>query len=71
MASKTKYPLNDLLKQIFGFESFKGNQKKIIESVLEGKDTFVIIPTNNKKSIYYQLPTLILKNTTIRTLKGR
>ncbi|HPK04686.1 MAG TPA: DNA helicase RecQ [Bacteroidales bacterium] len=65
MASKTKYPLNDLLKQIFGFESFKGNQKKIIESVLEGKDTFVIMPTGGGKSMCYQLPALILEGTAI------
>ncbi|MGB4204389.1 MAG: DNA helicase RecQ [Bacteroidales bacterium] len=65
MASKTKYPLHDLLKQIFGFESFKGNQKEIIESVLEGKDTFVIMPTGGGKSMCYQLPALILEGTAI------
>lgn len=65
MASKTKYPLHDLLKQIFGFESFKGNQKEVIESVLEGKDTFVIMPTGGGKSLCYQLPALIFEGTAI------
>lgn len=59
------HPLNDLLKKIFGFEHFKGNQEAIIKSVLEGKDTFVIMPTGGGKSMCYQLPALIFEGTAI------
>lgn len=51
--------LHKLLKQIFGFTSFKGNQKEIIKSVLEKRDTFVIMPTGGGKSMCYQLPALM------------
>jgi len=57
--------LKDLLKKIFGFESFKGDQEDIIKSVLAGKDTFVIMPTGGGKSMCYQLPALIIKGTAI------
>jgi ATP-dependent DNA helicase RecQ len=59
------YPLHDLLKKIFGFESFKGTQEPIIKSVLAGNDTFVIMPTGGGKSMCYQLPALILEGTAI------
>src|SRR5690554_4993990 len=48
------------LKRIFGFTSFKGEQKVVIESLLEGNDTFVIMPTGGGKSLCYQLPALVL-----------
>ncbi len=57
--------LLDVLKKFFGFESFKGNQKNIIKSVLAGKDTFVIMPTGGGKSMCYQLPALINEGTAI------
>lgn len=57
--------LHDMLKEIFGFESFKGNQEAIIKSVLAGKDTFVIMPTGGGKSMCYQLPALISEGTAI------
>lgn len=60
-----KYSLHDLLKQIFGFDSFKGNQEDIIRSVLAGNDTFVIMPTGGGKSMCYQLPALISEGTAI------
>lgn len=47
------------LQEHFGFESFKGNQKAIIESLLAGQDTFVIKPTGGGKSLCYQLPAII------------
>jgi ATP-dependent DNA helicase RecQ len=59
------YPLQDLLKKIFGFENFKDNQELIIRNVLSGKDTFVIMPTGGGKSMCYQLPALIVPGTAI------
>ena len=57
--------MNEALKQHFGFDKFKGNQKKIIQSVLDGKDTFVIMPTGGGKSLCYQLPALMMEGTAI------
>lgn len=58
-------PLTDCLQKFFGFDSFKGRQKEIIESVLDGRDTFVIMPTGGGKSLCYQLPALISEGTAI------
>ena len=57
--------LTELLSKIFGFEEFKGNQKEIIQSLLEGHDTFVLMPTGSGKSLCYQLPALIMEGTAI------
>ncbi|OIP03714.1 MAG: ATP-dependent DNA helicase RecQ [Bacteroidetes bacterium CG2_30_32_10] len=65
MIEKNGLDLHDLLKKIFGFENFKGNQEKIIQSLLDGNDTFVIMPTGGGKSMCYQLPALISKGTAI------
>lgn len=65
MATQRNYSLHELLKEIFGFDSFKGNQEPIIQSVLDGQDTFVIMPTGGGKSMCYQLPALISEGTAI------
>src|SRR5574340_933885 len=57
--------LSEHLKKFFGFSKFKGQQEAIINSVLEGKDTFVIMPTGGGKSLCYQLPALISEGTAI------
>ena len=53
------------LKEIFGFDNFKGDQEAIINSILSGKDTFVIMPTGGGKSLCYQLPAMISQGTAI------
>jgi ATP-dependent DNA helicase RecQ len=55
----------EALKQFFGFDQFKGLQEGVINSVLEGHDTFVIMPTGGGKSLCYQLPALMLDGTAI------
>ncbi len=57
--------LHKALHQYFGFDNFKDNQKDIIQSVLDGKDTFVIMPTGGGKSLCYQLPALMKKGTAL------
>lgn len=53
------------LKEFFGFDNFKGDQEKIVNSVIHGDDTFVIMPTGGGKSLCYQLPALMLPGVTI------
>ncbi len=57
--------LHEKLQEYFGFSSFKGNQEAVINNVLSGKDTFVLMPTGGGKSLCYQLPALIMDGVAI------
>ena len=65
MAKKEEASIHKLLKEVFGFDQFKGNQEAIIKSVLAGSNTFVLMPTGGGKSLCYQLPALVKEGTAI------
>lgn len=60
-----KVNLSEALKKYFGFDKFKGDQESIIRNVLDGNDTFVLMPTGGGKSLCYQLPSLLMDGTAI------
>lgn len=57
--------LAEALKHHFGFDTFKGNQEAIMQSLLDGNDTFVLMPTGGGKSLCFQLPSLLMEGTAI------
>ncbi len=58
-------PLEDHLKEHFGYNAFRQNQKEIIEALLEKKDVLAILPTGAGKSICYQLPAMLMQGTAV------
>jgi len=65
MIVKEASSMKEVLKDVFGFDNFKGNQEAIIKHLLSRKDTFVIMPTGGGKSLCYQLPALMCEGTAI------
>jgi len=57
--------LTEYLQQFFGFDRFKGQQEEAVKSLMDGKNTFVLMPTGGGKSLIYQLPALLLDGTAI------
>ncbi|MBN1252914.1 MAG: DNA helicase RecQ [Bacteroidales bacterium] len=62
---KTELDIDNYLKKYFGFNKFKGKQEQAIKNVINGNDSFVLMPTGGGKSLIYQLPALIMEGTAI------
>src|SRR5688572_22268610 len=61
----TALSISEALQKFFGFNKFKGSQEAIIKNVLDGKHSFVIMPTGGGKSLCYQLPALMMEGTAV------
>src|SRR6218665_3046730 len=60
IAEEKKNMLKQKLKSLFGYDNFRGSQEKVINNILSGRNTFVIMPTGAGKSLCYQLPAMVL-----------
>lgn len=65
METGTENKLKETLKRVFGYDTFRGTQEEIIQNVMDGNDTFVIMPTGAGKSLCYQLPAIVKEGTAI------
>ena len=61
----TVVKLQSVLERVFGYTVFRPNQAPIIQTILQGKDAFAVLPTGGGKSLCYQLPTLVTSGTTL------
>ena len=61
----TALDINSKLKEVFGYDSFWGKQESIIDNLLAGNNTLVIMPTGAGKSLCYQLPAVLLEGTAV------
>lgn len=68
IAEQIPTPANDaqnILQDVFGYQSFRDGQQEVIDLAVEGKDSLVIMPTGGGKSLCYQIPALVREGLTL------